>query len=275
LTLAETCLEQRRLAYRAPATALAVNMHLYWMGIASDLLRAGDRSLQWLLDEGAAGEVFSAGHAEVGNDLPGLLSTASATRVDGGYKVSGHKMFGSLTPVWTRFGGHAMDTSDPQSPKVIHFFMPRDTPGLEIKETWDTLGMRPTRSDDTILHDAFVPDHYIGRVLPAGTLDQFLLSLFANALLNFANIYYAVCPARAIWPSLARTRRPRSRSRGRWPTTRRYSTRPPRWRSRSKLWAPTSSASHRTGQTASTTAPSGRPRSWPPSTTPWRAPSAS
>jgi alkylation response protein AidB-like acyl-CoA dehydrogenase len=192
LTLAETCLEQRRLAYRAPATALAVNMHLYWMGIASDLLRAGDRSLTWMLEEGAAGEVFSAGHAEAGNDLPGLLSTASATRVDGGYKVSGHKMFGSLTPVWTRFGGHAMDTSDPQSPKVIHFFMPRDTPGLEIKETWDTLGMRPTRSDDTILHDAFVPDRYVGRVLPAGTLDQFLLSLFANALLNFAHIYYAI-----------------------------------------------------------------------------------
>lgn len=192
LTLAETCLEQRRLAYRAPATALAVNMHLYWMGIASDLLRAGDRSLQWMLEEGAAGEVFSAGHAEVGNDLPVLLSTATATRADGGYKISGHKMFGSLTPVWTRFGGHAMDTSDPQNPKVVHFFMPRDTPGFEIKETWDTLGMRPTRSDDTILHDAFVPDRYVGRIVPAGTLDPFVASLFANALLNFANIYYAI-----------------------------------------------------------------------------------
>ena len=27
--------ELRRLAYRAPATALAVNMHLYWVGIAA------------------------------------------------------------------------------------------------------------------------------------------------------------------------------------------------------------------------------------------------
>jgi alkylation response protein AidB-like acyl-CoA dehydrogenase len=192
LSLAETCRENQRLAYRAPATALAVNMHLYWMGIASDLYRAGDRSLQWMLEEGAAGEVFSAGHAEVGNDLPGLLSTASATRVDGGYRISGHKMFGSLTPVWTRFGGHAMDTSDPQNPKVIHFFMPRDTPGYEIKETWDTLGMRPTRSDDTILRDAFVADRYVGRILPAGHVDEFLLALFANALLNFAHIYYAI-----------------------------------------------------------------------------------
>src|SRR5215204_6739226 len=27
---------QRRLAYNAPATAIAVNMHLYWTGIAAD-----------------------------------------------------------------------------------------------------------------------------------------------------------------------------------------------------------------------------------------------
>jgi len=37
MTLEEVALEQRRLAYRAPATALATNMHLYWMGIARDL----------------------------------------------------------------------------------------------------------------------------------------------------------------------------------------------------------------------------------------------
>ena len=33
------CREQRRLAYHAPATALAINMHLYWVGIAADLWR--------------------------------------------------------------------------------------------------------------------------------------------------------------------------------------------------------------------------------------------
>jgi len=35
MTLAEVCREQRRLAYYAPATALAINMHLYWVGIAA------------------------------------------------------------------------------------------------------------------------------------------------------------------------------------------------------------------------------------------------
>src|SRR5205823_3586840 len=74
LSLADVCQEQRRLAYRAPATALATNMHLYWTGVAADLYRAGDPSLGWLLQEAAAGEVFAAGHGESGNDLPLLLS---------------------------------------------------------------------------------------------------------------------------------------------------------------------------------------------------------
>src|SRR5262245_49579106 len=61
MSLAEVCREQRRLAYRAPATALATNMHLYWTGVAAELRRRGDASLEWLLREAAAGEVFAAG----------------------------------------------------------------------------------------------------------------------------------------------------------------------------------------------------------------------
>jgi alkylation response protein AidB-like acyl-CoA dehydrogenase len=197
-TLAEVALEQRRLAYCAPATALATNMHLYWTGVAADLLRAGDTSLQWLLEEAAKGEIFAAGHGESGNDLPVMYAAAKAERVAGGYRFYGHKMFGSLTPVWTWFGLHAMDTSDPENPKVVHAFMPRDTNGYHIKETWDVLGMRATRSDDTVLEGAFIPDQYIVRVLPpdwAGA-DLFVLNIFAWALVNFANIY-AGCAQRA------------------------------------------------------------------------------
>ncbi len=192
LSVAEVCQEQRRLAYRAPATALATNMHVYWTGVAADLYRAGDTSLGWLLQEAAAGEVFAAGHGESGNDLPVLLSTSKAERAEGGYHITGHKLFGSLSPVWTRLGLHALDASDPEHPKVVHVFMPRDTPGYEIKHTWDTLGMRATRSDDTVLNGVFIPDQYVARILPAGGMDQFVGALFAWALLNFGNIYYAI-----------------------------------------------------------------------------------
>jgi alkylation response protein AidB-like acyl-CoA dehydrogenase len=189
MSLAEVCNEQRRLAYRAPSTALATNMHLYWTGVAADLRKMGDKSLEWLLSEAAAGEVFAAGHGETGNDLPLFLSSAKAERADGGYRFWGRKMFGSLTPVWTRLGIHAMDSTDPQSPKVVHAFMPRDTKGYSIKDTWDTLGMRATRSDDTILDGAFVSDKYIARLLPAGTADLFILSIFGWAEPTFGSIY--------------------------------------------------------------------------------------
>ena len=194
LTLEEVVREQRRLAYHAAPTALAVNMHLYWTGLAADLWRAGDTSLTWLLQEAARGQVFAAGHAESGNDIPVLLSTTKAERVDGGYKFTGRKGFGSLTPVWTYLGLHGMDTSDPAQPKIVHAFMPRDTKGYRIEETWDVLGMRATRSDDTILEGAVVPDRYVARVVPAGAagIDAFILGVFAWALLGFGNIYYAL-----------------------------------------------------------------------------------
>ncbi|HET9309082.1 MAG TPA: acyl-CoA dehydrogenase family protein [Candidatus Sulfotelmatobacter sp.] len=194
LTLAECCREQRRLAYYAPATALAVNMHLYWAGVAADLWRRGDTSLEWILRDAAAGEIFAAGHAESGNDVPVLLSTSKAERVEGGYRFTGRKMFGSLTPVWTRFGLHGMDTSDPAHPKVVHAFLTRNGGGFTIKQTWDVLGMRATRSDDTILDNAFVPDRYIARVVaPGGAgVDAFILSVFAWALMGFGNVYYGL-----------------------------------------------------------------------------------
>ncbi len=194
MSLAEVSREQRRLAYFAPATALAVNMHLYWIGVAADLWRRGDTSLEWILRQAVAGEIFAAGHAESGNDLPLLLSTSKAEPVDGGYRFTGRKHFGSLTPVWTRFGLHGMDTSNPNQPKIVHAFMTRDTPGYTIKKTWDVLGMRATSSDDTVLDDAFVPDRYIARVVPAGAqgIDPFVLGILAWGLIGFGNIYYGL-----------------------------------------------------------------------------------
>jgi len=192
--LNQVCREQRRLAHRSPATALATNMHLYWVGVAADLYRMGDTSCQWMLEEAAAGEVFAAGHGEAGNDFPLLMAVARAERGDGGYKIYGHKIFGSLTPVWTRLGLHAIDNSDPNDPKIVHAFMPRDTSGYHIEETWDTLGMRATRSDDTILDGALVPDKYIPRVVPAGLAgaDAFVLGIFAWAQPTFGSIYLGI-----------------------------------------------------------------------------------
>ncbi len=194
MNLAQVSRETRQLAQYAPATALALNMHSYWVGDAADAWKAGDKSVEWILREAAAGEVFAAGHAEHGNDIPGLLSTTKAERVDGGYRFTGRKSFGSLTPVWTRLGLHGMDMSNPSAPKIVHGFMPRDAKGYTIKDTWDVLGMRATRSDDTVLDGAFVPDKYIARVIPAGAagVDGFILGFFTWGLTGFANVYYGL-----------------------------------------------------------------------------------
>jgi alkylation response protein AidB-like acyl-CoA dehydrogenase len=194
MSLIEVNRVARKLAYYAPATALAMNMHHYWIGLAADLWRAGDKSVEWMLAEAGKGEVFAAGHAEPGNDIPLLLSTTKAEPVKGGYRITGRKSFGSLSPVWTYLGVHAMDASDPKAPKIVHAFLPRKTEGLSIKETWDVMGMRATRSDDTVLENVFVPDQYVTRVVPAGAagIDHFVLGIFAWALINFANIYYGL-----------------------------------------------------------------------------------
>jgi alkylation response protein AidB-like acyl-CoA dehydrogenase len=114
--------------------------------------------------------------------------------VPGGYTFTGRKSFGSLSPVWTRLGLHGLDTSDPKNPKVVHGFLARSAKDYSIKETWDVMGMRATRSDDTILEGAFVPDDHIARVVPAGLAgaDFFVLSIFAWALGGFSNVYYGL-----------------------------------------------------------------------------------
>jgi alkylation response protein AidB-like acyl-CoA dehydrogenase len=191
LRLNEVMRLQQQLAYHAPATAVAVNMHLYWTGLAADLARFGDERCAFILREAADGHVFAAGHGEAGNDLGLFASTAQAERADGGWVISGRKVFGSLSPVWTYLGFHAMDTSDPAAPKVIHGFLPRDASGYRIEQTWDALGMRATSSEDTVFDGAFVPDELVPVVAPMGAAgaDLFHLSLFAWGLLGFANVY--------------------------------------------------------------------------------------
>jgi alkylation response protein AidB-like acyl-CoA dehydrogenase len=191
LTLSEVNRNQRQLAYHAPATALAVNMHLYWVGLAADLRRLGAPGGDWILNAAANGEILAAGHGEAGNDVPVLMSSAQADRVDGGWEITAHKIFGSLSPVWTYLGVHALDTADAENPQVVHGFLKREAPRYRIEETWDVLGMRATASQDTLLDRTFIPDEDVAIVCPAGFAGAgpFQVALFAWALLGFGAVY--------------------------------------------------------------------------------------
>jgi alkylation response protein AidB-like acyl-CoA dehydrogenase len=194
LDLAEINRLQRRIAYVAPATAVAVNMHHYFVGLCADLHRAGDPSGDWVLQKASEGHIFAAGHGEGGNDMPVVLSSTEAERVKGGWEFTGRKIFGSLSPVWDYLGIHGMDVSDPANPQIVHAFIDRNATNYRIEETWDTLGMRATTSNDTILERTFVPDDAVILVCPAGFAGagMFHVALFAWALIGFAGVYASI-----------------------------------------------------------------------------------
>jgi alkylation response protein AidB-like acyl-CoA dehydrogenase len=205
LDLAELAASQRQLARYAPATALAMSMHSYWIGMATELDRAGDTSLHWILEAAVAGEVFAAGHAEVGNDIPVLMSTCQAERVEG--VLTGRKQFGSNGPAWRWLGAHAIDVMAPGGPQIVHAFVERDSTGVTVVETWDTLGMRPTQSHDTVLDGVFVPDARIGRVVPAGDpTDPFIVAMAMWPLSLIAAVYLGIAD-RALEVAVAGARR--------------------------------------------------------------------
>ena len=188
-SLLETARDQRLLAAYAPATALGINMHLVWTGVARVLSERGDTSLDWILDEAATGELFAFGNSEAGNDLVLFDSlTRAVPGADGSYAFTGTKIFTSLAPAWTRLGIFGRDGD-----KLVHGFISRDAPGWKSLDDWDTLGMRATQSHTTVLDGVVVPASRIARILPVGpSADPFIFGIFANFLLLIASVYAGI-----------------------------------------------------------------------------------
>ncbi len=191
LSLLELAHEQVRLAAVAPATALAVNMHLVWTGIAKTLRDRGDYSLEFVLGEAAAGEIFAFGISEAGNDLVLFGSTTDAhPGHDGSYAFTGTKIFTSLSPVWTRLGLFGLDTESADAPKLVHAFVTRDAPGVTTLPDWDTIGMRASQSNSTRLDGALAPaDRVFRRLDPGPSADPLIFAIFANFEILVSAVY--------------------------------------------------------------------------------------
>ncbi|AWB88883.1 acyl-CoA dehydrogenase family protein [Salinibacterium hongtaonis] len=193
LGFAQVTREQSRLAAASPATALAINMHLVWTGVARVLLDRGDDSLAYVLHEAAAGEIFAFGVSEPGNDLVLFGSTTDARpRDDGGYEFTGTKIFTSLSPVWTRLGVFGIDTSGPQ-PQLVHAFLERGTDGIEIVDDWDTVGMRASQSNTTRLSSARArPDRVFGHRPVGPSAHPIVFAIFATFLTLVSSVYRGI-----------------------------------------------------------------------------------
>lgn len=191
-SLSEIVRDQRLLAAHAPATALGINMHLVWVSVARILHERGDDSLDWVLADAAAGELFAFGNSEPGNDLVLWDSLTKVEPVDGGFTFTGTKIFTSLAPAWTRLGIFGREET-PDGPRLVHGFLARDTPGWHSPEDWDTLGMRATQSRSTVLNGAVIPHERITRFLPVGpNADPFVFGIFASFLTTIASVYAGI-----------------------------------------------------------------------------------
>lgn len=123
-----------------------------------------------------------------------LESSGDAERVEGGYRVSAHKRFVSGVPgahVFLTSAGHAASDGG----QVIHFAVPMDSPGVEIVETWNTLGMRGTGSHDVKLDDVFVPDSAIVARRPAGIWHPMWNVIIPTALPLITSAYVGMAEA--------------------------------------------------------------------------------
>lgn len=184
---------QRRLAQAAPSTALAINMHLVWTGVAKVLADRGDDTLGFVLREAAAGEVFSFGVSEAGNDAVLFDSvTEAAPQPDGGYSFTGTKVFTSLAPAWTRMGTFGKDTTGGED-RLVWGFIRRDRPGWRHLDDWNTLGMRASQSRTTVLEGATAPADRIVRKLPVGpNPDLLIFGIFSVFETLLAAVYTGI-----------------------------------------------------------------------------------
>ncbi|MGV8883811.1 MAG: acyl-CoA dehydrogenase family protein [Rhodoglobus sp.] len=210
-SLTETVREHRLLAAHAPATALGLSMHLVWVSVARMLQARGDSSLDWVLADAEAGELFAFGNSESGNDRVMLDSvTVASPQSHGGYTFTGTKIFTSLSPAWTRLGIFGRDNSNPEAPTLVHGFLSRTerTPGsevgdltpersgvagLSIKDDWNTLGMRATQSRTTVLNGVEVSADRIIRTVPVGDgSDALIFAIFASFETIISSVYAGI-----------------------------------------------------------------------------------
>ena len=215
LGLAEASLLQQRLATAAPATALAINMHLVWTGVAKVLRDRGIDDLAFVQTGAAAGEIFAFGISEAGNDLVLFGSGTDATpRPDGSYSFTGTKIFTSLAPVWTQLGLHGLDTTSPDAPQLVYAFVPRSD-AVVTRDDWNTVGMRGTQSRTTELHGAVAPaDRVVRRVAPGPNPDPIVFGIFSVFEILLASVYTGVA-RRALDLAVEAARSRRSRKTGR------------------------------------------------------------
>lgn len=143
---------QSLLAFYDESTALSIGWHLGVVGEVFELkLWPEEMMLQFVHDirNGAiTNRIVS--ESEMGSPTRGGRPSTQAVRAGDKYVINGTKTFASMSHRLTHMLVGAYDT---EASAMGFYYVPADSAGIEIVDTWDTLGMRATASHDVIFND--------------------------------------------------------------------------------------------------------------------------
>lgn len=149
------------LAQGCPSTALAFNMHLSIVGPLMEWpeipAAVKQRVAKLVVHDGkliAGNFSETSSTALIGAHTP----ETRARRVDGGYQITGRKMFASMLEAADYCAMFTYPEEAAQPSAGLLLLVPREAEGRQVDAAWDTLGMRATRSDSLILDACRVPD---------------------------------------------------------------------------------------------------------------------
>jgi alkylation response protein AidB-like acyl-CoA dehydrogenase len=161
------------------ATALSFTMHVcatLWAGPVADALdltpaeRADQEAHRKLHYERIVkhGKIYSQPFSEGGAASAGKAPWGTlAKKVEGGYLVTGRKLFATLAGVANYYGVLCtLDTPGASQADALYLAVPADSAGVTVSGDWDPLGMRATVSRNLELKEVFVRDN--ARLLPEG-----------------------------------------------------------------------------------------------------------
>lgn len=190
-TLRQVCYAMAELARGCAGTAIAVNMHHYLVLANVFRWRKGFPGAEALLRRVAEDGLILM--TSGGSD--GLRPTGTAERVEGGFRVSGRKVFCSQAPVAGAIATMAVLREPDAEPVVLLMGIPTSAPGVRMVETWDALGMRASGSHDLLLEDVFVSEAQVSAQRPWAKLDPALRVAGIHFAPTVASVYAGIAAA--------------------------------------------------------------------------------
>ena len=171
-------LASEELGRHCAATALTYNMHVATTLMVGQIADDMDLNLQERAQVEQRRAVLWQGVVEQGHIHSQPFSegiaagategyTTIAVPVEGGYRVSGRKIFASLSGAAHIHNIVCLAEGDD---RVRLLGVAADSDGLHIEGDWDSLGMRATDSRNLVLNDVFVPAER--EWIPPGMFDQ-------------------------------------------------------------------------------------------------------